>query len=287
MLPLSISEQCQRILDANILAVKPLPGGDINQASLLKTSAGLFFVKMNAAPQSGQMFEAESLGLKLLASTGTLLTPSVLGVGDSDSGGFLLLEFIETGYRPIGFWEQFGAGLAELHRNTSPSFGLDHDNFIGSLPQSNCQHDTWPDFYVNERLLPQLDIAMQQNRLQSTDFQDFEMLFKQIPTLCPNEPPALIHGDLWSGNFLCDTQGQPILIDPAVSYSHREMDIAMSRLFGGFERPFYKGYEEAWPLVPGFEQRLPVYQIYYLLVHVNLFGGGYVESVRSALQQFI
>ena len=287
MLPSAITQQCEEILGTSILAAQPVSGGDVNQALVLETGEGHFFLKINTAPVSGRMFETEAAGLAVLASTGSIKTPAVLGFGSTAEGSFLLMEHIETGYRPAGFWEKFGAALAELHRNAAPNFGLDHDNFIGSLSQPNCQHDNWPDFYINERLLPQLDIAKQQTRLQPVDFQGFETLFNRLADLCPTEPPALVHGDFWSGNFLCDTGGQPVLIDPATCYAHREMDLAMSRLFGGFDRPFYRSYEEAWPLAPGFEQRLPVYQLYYLLVHVNLFGGGYVGSVRSALKQFI
>lgn len=287
MLPISLVGQIQSILGAEILRLKPVAGGDINQALMLETSAKRFFLKVNTAPQASRMFEAEASGLALLAASKTIRTPEVLGFSDSPDGAFLLLEYIEPGFRPGGFWEKFGAALAELHRHSANNFGLESDNFIGSLPQSNQRYETWPDFYVNERLKPQLDIANQKNRLQSTDFQIFERLFYRLPELCPTELPALVHGDLWSGNFLCDSNGQPVLIDPATSYSHREMDLAMSRLFGGFDRTFFRSYEQAWPLAPGFEQRLPVYQLYYLLVHVNLFGGGYVDSVRSILKQFI
>ncbi|MBI5915881.1 MAG: fructosamine kinase family protein [Bacteroidetes bacterium] len=285
--PAEILLRCRDILGTDIRSVQPVSGGDINQAFRLEAPTGSFFLKTNTGPQAGRMFGTEAAGLGLLASAGALRTPAVLGFGETPQGAFLLLEFIETGFRPPVFWEKFGTGLAHLHRSSAEKFGLGHDNFIGSLPQSNSQHDTWASFYIHERLLPQLDLAKQSNRLQSADFQDFEILFKKLPDLCPAEPPALTHGDLWSGNFLCSTAGQPVLIDPAVSYAHREMDLAMSRLFGGFERPFYRSYEAAWPLAPGFEQRLPVYQLYYLLVHVNLFGGGYVGSVRSALGQLI
>lgn len=269
------------------MSARPVAGGDINSAFELKTTVGSYFVKTNTAPFAGGMFEAEAKGLTALANGGSLRTPSVLGVGSTSQGSFLLLEFIETGYRPDGFWEKFGTALAKLHRCTSASFGFDHDNFIGTLPQPNHRHDDWTSFYTSERLLPQLRIAEQKKLLQTPDFQRFEKLFKKLPDLCPVEPPALIHGDLWSGNFLCDAQGQPVLVDPAASYSHREMDLAMSRLFGGFERPFYRNYEEEWPLERGFEQRLPVYQLYYILVHVNLFGSGYVRQVREILGRFV
>jgi protein-ribulosamine 3-kinase len=287
MLPTAIHQKCLEILSTDIRSATPVAGGDINKAMLLETGKGRFFIKMNDSPNAGSMFEAEAAGLLVLGSHGVIRTPEVIAHGSTEDGSFLLLENIETGFRPDGFWEKFGAALAQLHSKTSPTFGFGHDNFIGSLPQQNCQHDDWASFYTNERLIPQLTIAKQQKRLQTSDFQHFEQLFQRLPDLCPKEPPALTHGDLWSGNFLCAANGQPVLIDPAASFAHREMDLAMSRLFGGFERPFYRSYEEAWPLAPGFEERLPVYQLYYLLVHVNLFGGGYLRSVREALGRFV
>jgi protein-ribulosamine 3-kinase len=287
MLPPAIIASCQEIIKGNITLARPVAGGDINRAYHVETPECSYFIKTNTASWAGQMFEAEAKGLRALDSPCILRTPAVLGFGSTSDGSYLLLEFIETSYRPDVFWEKFGTALAKLHRSTAPGFGFDHDNFIGSLPQRNHHHDDWPTFYTEERLLPQLKITKQQNLLQTRDFQQFDLLFKKLPDLCPKEPPALTHGDLWSGNFLCDAQGQPVLIDPAASYSHREMDLAMSRLFGGFERPFYRSYEEEWPLEPGFEHRLPIYQLYFLLVHVNLFGGGYVRSVREVLAGYV
>ncbi len=232
------------------------------------------------------MFEAEAMGLDLLRKTNTFRIPATIAHGSTEAGAFLLMELIETGYRASGFWEEFGASLAQLHRHSVGQFGLDHHNFIGSLPQPNHPHPTWPEFYIHERLQPQLDLALQSQRLSSSDAKHFEKLYLKLPELCPAEPPALTHGDLWSGNFMVAADSHPVLIDPAVSYAHREMDLAMSRLFGDFDRPFYRSYEEVWPLAPGFEQRLPIYQLYYLMVHVNLFGGGYVGSVRTVVRQF-
>jgi len=286
-LPAAIGGQCRVILCAEILSVQHISGGDINQARLLETAAGHFFLKMNTVPHAAHMFETEAKGLDLLKRTGTVRTPEVIASGDTPDGAFLLLEYIGTGHRAAGFWEGFGTALATLHRHTAPQFGLDHANFIGSLPQQNRHHDNWPAFYIHERLQPQLDLALQSGRLLASDARHLEILYQKLPDICPAEPPALIHGDLWSGNFMVSADSRPVLIDPSVSYSHREMDLAMSRLFGGFDRPFYRRYEEAFPLAPGFEQRLPVYQLYYLMVHVNLFGGGYVGSVRSVLQEFI
>ncbi len=285
-LPTSICRQCRELLDAEIQSVLPIGGGDISQARLLETSRGRFFIKLNRGAGAVRMFATEAKGLELLSATKTLQTPQVIGWADSPDGNFLLLEYIETSYRSEGFWEEFGTALAALHRHTSPHFGLDHDNFIGSLPQRNGLHSTWTDFFIHERLGPQLDLALETDRLQSADARLFEKLYPKLPDICPAEPPSLTHGDLWSGNFLVGAGSHPVLIDPAVSYAHRETDLAMSRLFGGFERPFYRSYEAAWPLAPGFEQRLPVFQLYYLMVHLNLFGGGYAGSVRSILRRF-
>ena len=286
-LPDSILQHCQETLDADIQQVQYIGGGDINQARLLKTTKGNFFIKINQALFAADMFEKEAKGLALLAETKTIRIPEVIAHGQMDGSAFLLLEYIETGFRQDGFWEAFGHSLADLHKCSAPQFGLGHNNYIGSLPQANGLHNSFVDFYMNERLQPQLDLAISSKLLNNTDEKHLQKLYKKLPDLCPNELPALIHGDLWSGNFLVSAESHPVLIDPSAAYSHRELDIAMSRLFGGFDRPFYRAYEEAYPLAPGFEKRLPVYQLYYLMVHVNLFGGGYVGSVRRILEGLV
>ena len=285
-LPVSIHQKCIEILTSDIHQVSYIGGSDINQARLLKTSKGNFFIKINNAPFAADMFEKEANGLQLMASTNAIRIPAVVAFGQTDEGSFLLLEHIEKGYRPEGFWRTFGQSLAAMHRNTAPQFGLDHSNYIGSLPQPNGRHNTFSAFYKNERLQPQLNMALSSKQLTTKDEKHFLNLYKKLPDICPGEPPALVHGDLWSGNFLVTSDGLPALIDPSVAYSHRELDLAMSRLFGGFDRSFYRVYEEAYPLEPGFEMRLPIYQLYYLLVHVNLFGSGYVGSVRRIIERY-
>jgi hypothetical protein len=286
-LPEGLKSKCLDMLNAReINNVGFVGGGDINEARLIETDKGRFFLKMNDSAFAHEMFIAEAKGLNALKSAGILRVPEVIGHGKDQHHSFLLLEFIERGYRRQTFWEEFGEGLAALHRFSAQEFGFDEDNFIGSLPQSNNRHSTWADFYVHERLEPQIRMAIDAHKLSSADTQDFKSLYKLLPSICPEEQASLLHGDLWSGNFMSGPDGEPVLIDPSVSYAHRELDLAMSRLFGGFERPFYAAYEEHYPLAPGFEKRLPVYQLYYLLVHVNLFGGGYVRSVRNVLSQF-
>jgi fructosamine-3-kinase len=277
----------QTLLGASIASAQPLSGGDIHRAALLVTSEGRqFFLKYNTSGQAVEMFRTEALGLALLGASKVMAVPKVHGHGAADGYAFLLLEYIQPGHRNRRFWEDFGGSLAALHGTTSAQFGFAHDNFIGSLPQSNKWHETWQKFYSEERLLPQMRLAREHNRLNVSDEKQLENLCKKIPDVCPDESPALTHGDLWSGNFLCNAASKPVLIDPSASFAHREMDLAMSRLFGGFDAVFYQSYEETWPLAPDFENRLEVYQLYYLLVHVNLFGGGYVESVRRVLRRY-
>ena len=282
----NILQHLQETLSTPILSTQQLSGGDISQAYLLNTAKGNFFIKTNQATFALDMFEKEAKGLALLAETKTIHIPEIISTGEADGHAFLLMEYVETGYRKDGFWETFGQSLATLHKQTVDQFGLDHSNYIGSLQQLNNKHNSFVEFYIHERLQPQFEMAFDAKKLNNSDQTHLANLYKKLSDIIPNEPPALIHGDLWSGNFLVSKNNLPVLIDPSVAYSHRELDLAMSRLFGGFERPFYRAYEEAFPLERGFEKRLPIYQLYYLLVHVNLFGGGYVGSVRRIIDGY-
>lgn len=284
-LPQAIKDNLKSIV---VIDSAPVGGGDINQSALLHGEDGRrLFIKYNRSEQAGDMLRTEMLGLHTLGRLRVIQVANPLEQGSVPGGwSYLLLDYIEQARPQPGFWERFGAELAALHQITDSYFGLGYDNFIGSLPQRNARHETWNEFYANERLLPQMRLARISGLLQHTDELKLKVICNKLTELCPEEPPSMVHGDLWSGNFLCSADNQPVLIDPAVSYAHREMDLAMSRLFGGFSPLFYKSYHEAYPLQPGFEQRLELYQLYYLLVHVNLFGGGYVESVRAILKKF-
>ena len=263
---------------------RALSGGDINEAYAVTLADGRpFFVKTNRRPPPG-MFRAEARGLAWLAEAGALRVPAVAAVDE----GFLALELLATGRRPASFDEELGRGLAALHRTGAPGFGLDHDNFIGSLPQANAAARSWPEFYRTQRLEAQLRRAAHEGRASSRMRQGFERLFRVLGELCgPAEPPARLHGDLWGGNLLCDDHGAPCLIDPAVYGGHREIDLAMMRLFGGFGGRVFDAYDEAWPLADGHQERASLYQLYPLMVHVNLFGGSYVGSVEAALDRMI
>ena len=280
----------ERALAQRITAVSRVSGGDINDAFELTLADGQSaFLKTNARA-APSMFAVEARGLGFLEQARALRVPLVLGHSSEHEGGphFLLLELVRSARPQRGFDEALGRGLAALHRSGAPSFGLDEPNFIGRLPQSNTPSETWAEFYRAQRLEAQLDLALASGRVSPALRRDFERLFARLPELVGDaEPPARLHGDLWSGNLHVDEQGAPCLIDPAVYGGQREVDLAMMRLFGGFSEPVFSAYHEAFPLMAGHASRVALYQLYPLLVHVNLFGGGYVNAVQRALAEYL
>jgi len=263
-----------------------LGGGCINDAHKVLTEEGPYFVKYNRAERYPGMFEAEARGLNLLINQGVIDLPKVVFHGESGGYSYLVLDYIASAQEESGFWQDFGRSLAALHRVSSQGFGLDHDNYIGSLPQSNHRHDDWYRFFIEERLEPQLKLARDTGRMQGPLLRWFDRLFKRLPELIPGEAPSLLHGDLWNGNYMVNSFGKACLIDPAVYYGHRETDLAMTKLFGGFRNEFYTTYNESFPLEQGWEQRMEIHNLYPLMVHVNLFGGGYAVSVEDILRRF-
>lgn len=266
--------------------IAPVGGGSINDTYRLTTDHGDLFVKVNSASRYPGMFSKERAGLDLLRETGSIGVPEVLhheGVGDD---AYLLMEWLEAGQLVSGYWDVYAAELAALHRNTSDRFGLDHDNYIGSLPQVNSMKDTWSDFFAENRLLFQGRMAFDDRLLQQDDVRKIERVCNRLDNLMPHEQPALIHGDLWGGNFKTGPDGKAWIIDPAVYYGHREMDIGMSRLFGGFDPAFYDAYQRHFPMEKGWLDRVDLCNLYPLLVHVNLFGGSYAIQVRRILDRF-
>ncbi|MBK7337064.1 MAG: fructosamine kinase family protein [Saprospirales bacterium] len=286
-IPEVLESQCAAVLGSPVLGSRFIGGGDVAHSCLVQTKEGAFFLKYLEGPLARSPFESEAMGLDLLSGRSPLRIPKVISFGQAGDFHFLLLEYIETGQHPgTSFWEVFGAGLAELHRNRAPQFGLGFDNFIGKLPQQNAFRSSWPDFFRELRLEPQFRLALDLGLLPLKSSPQIEALYAKLPEIFPAESPALIHGDLWSGNYLVSTAFEAVLVDPSVSFSHREMDLAMSRLFSGFDWRFYRAYEESYPLAPGFENRIPIYQLYYLLVHLNIFGRGYLPQVLETLEQF-
>src|SRR4051812_25352823 len=271
-------------LGSGVRSTRSVSGGDINEAHEVTLEDGrVVFAKTNRDADP-TMFPAESRGLAWLAEAGALRVPRVLAV----SPAFLALERITSGRRRPDFDEALGRGLADLHRFGAPRFGLDHDNFIGRLPQANTPAPTWAEFYRDRRIEPQLRQATDDGLASPRLLRDGERLLAAMEDrVGPPEPPARLHGDLWGGNLLVDERGAPCLIDPAVHGGHRELDLGMMRLFGGFGPAVFDAYAEAWPLSADSKGRVPLYQLYFLLVHVNLFGGSYVASVESALRRLV
>jgi fructosamine-3-kinase len=275
-------------LGASIRSAASVSGGDINDAYAVTLADGRnVFVKANDRADA-RLFPAEARGLAWLAEARALRTPEVVAVSPARAKtAFLVLEHLESRPRTRDFDERAGRGLAALHRFGAPRFGLDFDNFIGRLPQSNRGHATWATFYRDERLLPQLELARASRRATSRMERGFETLFARLAELVgPEETPSRVHGDLWGGNLHVDDRGEPCLIDPAPYGGHRELDLAMMRLFGGFSPRVFAAYDEAFSLAEEHAGRVALYQLYFLMVHVNLFGGSYGASVESALATY-
>lgn len=273
---------------ASIRRASTVGGGCISPTARIETGDGeLFFLKYGAAGLPAGLLAAEAEGLRALAGAGAVRVPQVIGAGGEGDGAWLLLEWLEPGPADARSWTALGRGVADLHRHRGPRFGADADNFIGSLPQQNTRGDDWPDFWRARRLEPQLRAALDSGLLGDGDRSRFTDLFRHLDHLLApahDDGPSLLHGDLWNGNVHMTRGGVPALIDPSVYYGHREVDLAMADLFGGFDPGFRIAYQDAWPLAAGYApQRRAVYQLYYLLVHVNLFGTGYVARTRNAL----
>ncbi len=276
------------------LSLTPVGGGCIADARVAKFPDGTqVFVK--SAAGRPDMFFCEAHGLEALAEAEAIRVPQVLAV----SATALALECIAPGHRGADFFPEFGRQFAALHRSEGRTFGFHENNYIGSTPQENRPLDSdweeapaddgssWPAFYLERRLRYQAELAERNGHgselvtlLDRVETSLVERLEAAIET------PRLLHGDLWGGNYMVDEGGSAVLIDPAAYFGHREADLAMTRLFGGFDQRFYDAYHEAFPLAPGHEERLPAYQLYHLLNHLNLFGTSYYAQCRRILQYY-
>jgi fructosamine-3-kinase len=276
-------------LGSPVADVRQASGGDINDAFRLRLADGRrVFVKTHPQAPDG-MFGREARGLDWLRDAEALRVPRVLASADAAGHvpAYLVLELIESGPRARTFDRDLGAGLARLHRRGAPGFGHVEDNFIGRLPQVNAPLDSWPAFYAERRLLPLVRAAVDAGRAPQAWVGRVETLALRLPErLGPREPPARLHGDLWTGNVLTGADGEPVLIDPAVYGGHREIDLAMLRLFGSPAPELFHAYDEVWPLAAGWRERVRLHQLYPLLVHVVLFGGGYVQSADAVLREY-
>ncbi len=260
-------------------------GGNFNLAVRITLQEGDFFIKWNQGDHEG-MFETEAKSLQILGETQVLTIPSVVNFGKIVDKDYLMMEFLSPSPRKDNYWHDFGQKLARLHLHSSPQHGLSFNNYIGALAQSN---EWMPDgiaFFAEKRLKVQAGLALYERRISPEMHGRLLALCEKLPQLLPNEKPALLHGDLWSGNVMTDAQGAVALVDPSCYYGLREAELAFTTMFGGFEPAFYEAYHEVYPIENGFGDRIPLYNLYPLMVHVNLFGGGYLSAVEKILRKF-
>lgn len=265
-----------------VTGIHPVGGGCINNGARIVTASGRsFFLKTNAhCPPD--MFAREAEGLEALAVADGPRVPRVFLIG----ADFLLIEDLRPARQSVHYWSEMGRQLALLHAHTSPQFGFSHDNYIGSTPQPNPWTDDGLAFFAQHRLMFQAELAGRQHLLSSGEVQQVERLSARLQEYIPPQPASLIHGDLWSGNLLTDENGAPALIDPAAHYGWAEADLAMMTLFGAPPEAFFRAYTEARPLPTGWRARFPLYNLYHLLNHLNLFGQGYYGQVMSIIRQW-
>lgn len=284
-----IKTRIEEKLGSKIKTISSISGGCISDTFKVTTDNGTnFFLKHNPSV-SNDMFIKEANGLKELAKANAIRIPEVLSFNDD----FILLEFISTGSRKKNFFEEFGRSFAQMHKFSSNTFGFYEDNYIGSNPQINIPDEkerlNWILFYFNKRILFQLQLAEKLGNSTDELRKGIIKLEDKIEDIIGGikEKPSLLHGDLWGGNYMVDENGNAALIDPAVYYGHREADLGMTKLFGGFSAEFYYAYNEQFPLEDGYEYRENIYKLYHVLNHLNLFGGGYYAQALSLIKFYI
>ena len=274
----------ERLLE-KIVSKISVGGGCIANACIITTESGnKYFVKSYGSNK--EILRNETNGLKELAKAKTIRIPKVIILDDE----FLLLEFVEQGKRNRNFSSDFGCQYAQMHKFKGKKFGFFENNFIGSTPQNNLpESNNWIEFFWQNRLLYQYKLAEHNHFADAELKNSFMKLEQTFPSIISGteEPPAILHGDLWGGNYMIDSFGSAVLIDPAVYYGHREADLAMTKMFGGFDSDFYHAYNEEFPLTDDWEYRLDLYMLYHVLNHLNLFGSGYYSQAISIIRKYI
>ena len=266
-----------------VISVEALSGGDINYVYKCKLENQTVVIKINDKDLYPEMFEKEKLGLRLLSNS-SFVIPKVLSVGQKNQKAYIIMEYIS---KAKSFnWELFGRNLAFLHKKNNNTFGLNHDNYIGSLLQINKSKDSWVDFYMENRILYLIEKATNKGLINYESSKKVESLSKKIESIVPKKKPSLLHGDLWSGNLISDLEGNPTLIDPAVYFGHSDIDWAMLHLFGNPPNHAIDSYNEIIPIDYNWKDSLEIHQLYPLLVHLILFGRGYYESVMKIIKKY-
>ena len=279
------------VLGADIQRIEQVQGGDISQSFCLQTKEKQIFLKQNNALKYPEMFAREAEGLSAIRTSFSLCVPELIKVWEQENIQYLALEWLEKSAPTSAFMESFGIALANLHRVSGNGFGWHTNNYIGSLIQSNTFQSSWPEFYTVQRVMPLVKMLFDHGRFIKTDIKIAEICCDNFNNIFPGASPSLLHGDLWSGNFMTvykpgALESTIAIFDPAVYFGHREMDIAMTLLFGGFSPLFYESYQNVFPLESGWKHRVSVCQLYPVLVHAVLFGGGYIGQARDILRQY-
>mgnify|MGYP003406557920 FL=1 len=268
-----------------IAKTKSVSGGCINQGYQVSSKDRTYFVKLNDVSKV-DMFAAEALGLKQMYATKTITVPQPVCWGTAANSSYLVLQWLDLGGGSNQSWTEMGRQLAAMHRvGTSQDFGWSRNNTIGSTPQINTWMDNWADFFAEQRIGYQLELAKRRGGNFPESNRVVDLVRNKLAEWQP--PVSLVHGDLWSGNAAISSDGAPIILDPATYYGDRETDLAMTELFGGFPTAFYNGYNEAWELDSGYRQRKSIYNLYHVLNHFNLFGGGYASQAKTIIQRLL
>jgi fructosamine-3-kinase len=282
MLPTPVKAYLTENDYGSVTGTRPVGGGCISNGQILTTQSGAtFFLKSNPNTPA-DMFAREAEGLAALRMDDGPTVPRVF-LHERD---FILLEDLAPAPHKQDYWPAFGRQLAALHNHTHSQFGFEHDNYIGSTKQPNPWREDGHTFFGEDRLLFQAKMAQGRGLLRKSDMREVESIVKRLRDLVPDQPASMLHGDLWSGNAISDSAGGPAIIDPAAHYGWAEAELAMTSLFGTFPTSFYQAYEETRALNPGYHARFPIYNLYHLLNHLNIFGRGYLGQVQGILRRF-
>ena len=288
-LPEKIKKDIEKRLDSRIMDTKNLSGGCISNAYKIKMKSDKSYLLKINNDSPTDMFEKEAHGLNELQKPDVIRVPGA----KIFSNNYIVTEFIESGRKSGSFFRVFGKQFADLHKYKGTAFGFFEDNYIGSTPQKNMTEGSedkdWSEFYFNKRLLLQLMLCEKNGYTSEELTKSFGRLENKIGEILKGseEEPSLLHGDLWSGNYMVDDEGNPCIIDPAVYYGHREADLGMTKLFGGYPEEFYASYNESYPLKDGWKYRESIYKLYHVLNHLNLFGRGYYSQAVSLIKYYL
>jgi fructosamine-3-kinase len=281
-----IKTKIKEVLKEDAFSVLPLGGGCINQCYRIVGRKEQVFLKVNSTHQFPSLFVKEKNGLSTIGQSQTIAVPNVITVEEVEEEQLLMLQWVQRGNPDLLFWTRFGEQLAAMHQISKPYFGHDENNFMGSVPQDNSPGESWCQFFVQNRLQP-LSKKCIDARLLQPDFQEkLAKLYRRLPGIFREGPSSLVHGDLWSGNFICNDHSQPVLIDPAVHYGNSAADLGMTLLFGGFDKRFYEAYHYHSPIDQNHKEQWEVCNLYPLLIHLLLFGKSYLSQIELIANKY-